>query len=237
LGKVQRLSHQQIRQAIKRDELREFIEDTLVWVRGHVENVIIGSVLLAVLGFGLYYLLSSRQEGGVKASLQLAAADGQFQRALSGPVNGQAYAAATAAYQGVKAEFDGKPEGLRAELGLANVDFETGKFEEARAAYESFASQHATHALAPVALAGQAASLEGLNKAAAAAELYLSVSKNYPQAPNMAQCLFDAARLFDSLGQKARVKELVVSLEALQSNARLPESLKARLAALKAKAA
>lgn len=236
MGKVQRLSHQQIKKAIKRNELRDFLENVRDWIRGHVENVVIGSVLLAVLVFGLYYLLTNRQEGTVKASLQLAVADNQFRQALAGPNDSQAYAAAASAYQGVKAEFEGKPEGLRADLGLANVDFETGKFEEARQAYERFAGKHSTSEFAPMALAGQAASLEGLNKAADAAELYLLIPQKYPQAPNAVQCLFEAARIFDSLGQKVRLRETVKALDDLRSSSRLPESLQGRLAVLKAKA-
>ena len=55
MGKVKHLKNRELRQAIKRDELKEFLEESLEWIKGHLENVIIGVVAVAVIGFGTTY--------------------------------------------------------------------------------------------------------------------------------------------------------------------------------------
>jgi predicted negative regulator of RcsB-dependent stress response len=237
MGKVKHLSHQQIQKAIKRNEMREAVELSLDWVKGHVESVVIGAVLLAALIFGLVYFQSGRRESAAKASIQLSMADNQFQRVISMGGNPQMLAQVAAAYQAVKTEYASSPEALHAELALANLSFETGKYDEAAQAYAAFTAQHGGSTLAPVALAGQGACLEAQNKPAEAAAAYLSVWKNYPKASNAASALIDAARVYAALGDKAGLKESAAALANLESEGRLPDSLKAKAAAVKGKTA
>ncbi|MES2202555.1 MAG: tetratricopeptide repeat protein [candidate division FCPU426 bacterium] len=237
MGKVERLTHKQIEQAIKRDEFRDFLEGAGHWARNHVESVVIGAVLIAALAFGGVYYLKTRNESAGKASMQLASAENQFQRSLSGGPNAANYAsAAGAAFQSIKSEFDASPAGIQAELGLANVAFESGKIDEARQSYEAFVRAHSDSLLAPFAFAASAACLEALNKPSEAAEIYMSLPAKYPKAANAAAALLDAARMYDAAGNKAKLKEAVAALGALSAQNRLPEGLKSKVAAMTAKA-
>ncbi len=233
MGKVTRLSNEQVKQVLKRDELREYIEDGLHWAKGHMENVIIGAIAVSLAVFGLYYFSSSRGESASRASLQLSGAQQQFAQSVSGG-GPQGLAQAQAAFQAVKAEFDGRSEAEAAELGLAASEFEQGKFEEARAAYERFLASHGSSALAPLARSGQASSLEGLGRlkeAAAAHEQAASAE----HAPAPALSLMEAARCLEAAGDQPGLRAAVAKLADLDKAGRIPESLKTRWLSLKSR--
>jgi predicted negative regulator of RcsB-dependent stress response len=232
MGKVQRLSHKQIEAAIKRDELRDFLTESGDWVKKHLENVLIGVVVVALLAFGAFYLLKNRREDSVKASIQLSSADQAFARA-EGSGDTAAMDAAQAGYQQVKAAFDGRDEALDAELGLANVAFAQGKIDEAAAAYASFISSHGDSPLAPLAASGKAACLEASGKTPDAAAAYLALAQQQPESAVTAQSYFDAARCFQALGNRDALKQVAASLDKLDAEKRLPDGLKDKLVALK----
>lgn len=232
MGKVTRLTHKQIEAAIKRDELRDFFDEAGDWVKSHLENVLIGLVLAALLAFGAVYLAKSRHEDTIKASVQLASAEQQFARA-EGSGDPSAYDAAKAGYEQVKAGFQGKDEAVAAELGLANLAFAQGKIDDARGAFEQFVANHGSSALAPLAQSGQAACLEASGKLKEAADAYLALGQKTPISAVTALSLFDAARCLQGAGDKARLKDAVAALDQLDSQKLLPESLKSRLQALK----
>jgi len=232
LGKVSRLTHKQIEAAIKRDELREFLGESQDWVKKHLENVLIGVVVAALLVFGAVYLMKSSREDSIKASLQLSNAEQQYARAM-GSGEAQAFDSAKAGYEQVRAGFDGKDEAVIAELGLANLLFAQGKLDEAKSAFELFASRHGDTALAPVAESGRAACLEASGKLKDAADAYLALAAKRPVSALTALSYMDATRCLESLKDAARLKEAVAGLDKLDGDKMLPDALKSRLQALK----
>lgn len=63
MGKVQRLSHKEIEAVIRRNELEDYSVIAVDWVKSHLENVLIGVVAAALLGFGTFYFFKSRHDG------------------------------------------------------------------------------------------------------------------------------------------------------------------------------
>ena len=232
MGKVSRLTHKQIEAAIKRDELRDFIGEAQHWVKSHLENVLIGLVVLALLIFGGVYLMNSRADDAIKASIQLSAADQQFSRALSSG-DAQAFDQAKAGYDQVRAGFDGRPEAAAAELGLANIAFSQGKLDDAKSAYERFIASHSSSPLEPLASSSLAATLEAMNKPKEAADAYLALASRRPTGAVTAQSYFDAARCLEAIKDSARLKQVVSDLDKLDAEKGVPAALKGKLQALK----
>jgi predicted negative regulator of RcsB-dependent stress response len=232
LGKVQRLSHKQIEAAIKRDELRDFLGGSGAWIKAHLENVLIGLVVLALLGFGGIYLLRNRAEDKVKAGIQLSAAEQLYSRALGSP-DPQAIEQAKANYEQVRVGFEGSGEAENAELGLANLSFGQGKFDESKSAFERFSAEHPKSALEPLAVLGSAQSQEAMGKVKEAAAAYLSLGLRSPAHTLSVPALLEASRLSQALGDKASLKQAVEALGKLEAEGRVPENLKSRLASLK----
>jgi predicted negative regulator of RcsB-dependent stress response len=232
LGKVSRLTHKQIEAAIKRDELREFLEMSQEWVKQHLENVLIGAVVFALLAFGGVYLLKSRSDDAIKASIQLSSADQQFSRAASSGES-SAFDSAKAAYEQVRSGYPGKDSAIAAELGLANLLFAQGNLKDAEPAFRKFVSDHADSPLAPLAASAQAACLEASGKIKEAADAYLALAQKAPYSAVTALSYFDAARCMEQLKDTAGLKTVVAGLEKLDSDKNLPDNLKPRLQALK----
>jgi predicted negative regulator of RcsB-dependent stress response len=232
VGKVQRLSHKQIEAVLKRDELEDFLELGINWVKKHLENVLIGVVVLALLVFGVLYLLKNRHEDSVKASLQLSSADQLFARAVSSN-DSAGFDSARAGYEQVKGGFDGTNEAVAAELALANLSFVQGKYDDASAAYSLFLQNHLESPLAPLASSGLASCLEATGKIKEAADAYMTLAKKEPPTAITAQSYFDAARCFENLRDKTSLQQVAQNLDALNAQNLLPDALKSRLQALK----
>jgi hypothetical protein len=234
MGKLQPLSASAGKPALKRNELRDFLEEAGDWTKAHLENVLIGSVVLALLAFGGIYFLKNRREEGIKAAIQFSSAEQYFNRALSGNEQ-NVMEASRSGFDQVRAGFEGRDEAVAAELRLADLSFQKGAFEEARSAYERFGLAHSGSPFAPLAEAGKASSLEGLGKIKEAGDAYAAVALKYPGSANTALCLADAARCFWAAGDKASFGRAVESLSRLASENKLPDTLKSRLQAFKAK--
>lgn len=236
MGKVRRLTHEEIKQLTKRNELDFWLHEAGAWVKGHLEAVIIGAVVLGVGVFGGYYFISSQREARDKASMDLYGALSQAQRAKgSAPLfDPQALSGLGAAYQAVASSQSGAPAGLAAELGLADVEYASGRFEAAAQAYDKFAAANNKSLLAPLALQGKAACLEAQGKAPDALSAYLDLAEKHPQAPNKALVLLAAARVAESL-KDPRLAQAASALAQMKSEGSLPKSLEGQVSALLAR--
>jgi len=232
LGKVSRLSHKQIEAVIKRDELRDFLGEAQDWLKAHLENALIGVVVLALLIFGSVYFLKNRHEDSIKAAIQLSNAEQLYARA-AGSGDASAFDGAKSAYEQVRTAFPSSDEAVAAELGLANLLFSSGKAAEAQSAYANFISNHPGSPLLPVAQSGQAASLEASGKLKEAADAYLSLANQRPLTAVSASSYVDAARCLEAIHDTQRLKAAVEGLEKLDADKMLPDVLKSRLQALK----
>src|SRR5438874_1226291 len=112
---MQPYSNAQLKQVLKRNEFNDFFENATDWVKGHLENVLIGTVVLAVLGVGAVYLAKNRAEGASRASLQFSSAEQQFNRAMSGG-DPAVMEAARAGYAQVQSDYSSRDEAVAAEL-------------------------------------------------------------------------------------------------------------------------
>lgn len=224
MAKVSRLSHQQIRQALKRDEVKDFVGRTADWMKAHVENVVIGGIAVVVLVFLAAYFVNGRSKSAWKASELLTQADMNFQQDSQSSA-GQSRARAH--YQEVIETYGGTASALEARLGLANCDLQEGKVDAALAGYSQFVSEHPRTFLAPLAVSGKGYCLEAKSQYKEAAAAFASVSQLYPEAANLGQSLLDAARNYGKAGDPAsRSKVLEQALKTA-----LPESVKAQVRA------
>lgn len=172
MGKVRRLSSEEVKEVLHRDELGLAMEKGAAWVRSHVENVVIGAVVLAAAVFGLRYYLSSREERALEAAKLLAEAEQLYQRAgsLDAAAAPSAFTQAYAKYQGVAQSYEGTPQAFAGRLGMANALFSQGKFDEALREYQALAADKGAGSIAAIAGAGAAACEKAKGQSAAAAK-------------------------------------------------------------------
>ncbi len=236
MGKVRKLTHEEIKQLTKRNEMSYWLHETGVWVKGHLEAVIIGAVVVGVGIFGGYYFLSNQREARDKAAMDLYSAASQAQRAKSSAplFDPQALAGLGAAYQALATGQAGLPAGIAAELGLADLEYASGRFEAASLAYEKFAAANPDSLLTPLALEGKAACLEAQGKHADALAAYLNLATKPGQAPNRALILLSAARVAESL-KDPRLAEAVSALGQMKGEGSLPKTLESQVSALLAR--
>ena len=227
MGKVRRLSNRELRAAIKRNELEEVLDGTGEWIKSHLENVLIGVVLVVVGVVLVPYWMGSRAEQASQAATQLRAAQQEYQRAFAA-AGGQAEALnqARSKFQAVSSSFPGSIAAAQAALGVAQVDLALGQWDQALANFQNFLVEFGEdHELAPLAVEGKAQSYEGRGEYEQAASEYLSLDGRDLQAPNLGLSLLGAARCLVRAGKPAEAKSLLERAqkdkEALGLNDRL----------------
>lgn len=239
-------SNQQIKQAIKRNEFAEGMEKALVYVRGHLETVIVIGALVLLAAVLLPYWLHSRGEREAKAGDLLAEAQHIYSTPAAdegGAAYGGGYGTAQEKYTQAASRFreiangySGTQAALAAQLGAAQCDLRLGKPDQAAAAFKLFAGAHARHPLAPVAAAGAAYCLEAQGKLAEAGLAFADAVAKWPAAANLGDLLLSAARDFGAAGDKAHQADALAKVVALAAH--LPKEqvdrAQAQLKALKA---
>jgi outer membrane protein assembly factor BamD (BamD/ComL family) len=231
MGKIRKLSNQELRAAIKRNELEEGMNEAGAWIKAHLENVLIAAILLVVLAVLVPYWLSSRQEQNTQSAAQLRAAQMDYQRALS---TGQAEGLrqARSKYQAVATSFAGSPAAAQASLGACQADLALGEYDQAMANFQGFLAEFGeNHELAPLAVAGMGQVLEAKGEYAQAAERYLSIEGRQPPAPNLGVVMLDAVRCLRKAGQAGKAKEVLVRVQGAQDTLGLPPRMVAQAAA------
>jgi outer membrane protein assembly factor BamD (BamD/ComL family) len=211
MAKFRRLSSAELRQAVKRDEVREGLVRFVAWLKSRVENVVIGGIALLVLVFLAVFFVRNRGQGQVKASELVTQAAMDFSQDAAQGASSQDRARAR--YQEILSAYPGSAAARQAELGLAQCDLEEGKIDPAASQYADFVLRHPGDPLAPLAAAGAAYCLEAKGRYAEAAAAFSAVADHYPQAPNLAQSFLDAARNYGLAGDgraKARMLEQAV---------------------------
>jgi outer membrane protein assembly factor BamD (BamD/ComL family) len=208
MAKFERLSHREIRQVMKRDELKDFVETGVSWLKGHLEAAVIAGVSVVVLAFLVPFYLSSRADREAKAAELLSQATLLFRQSGSSLGGDGNYGQARSQYQEIITLYGGSAAGRQAELGLANCDLEAGKLDLASQEFDTFLARHAKDSLAPLALAGTGYCLEASGKHVSAADAFASVQQRYPSAPNLQTSLLDSARNYDAGGDPASGKKM-----------------------------
>ncbi len=176
------IDRQHVKELIHRDELAEGLLKARDWIRGHLETVVIGLLVLAAAIFGAVFFINGQKQKSLEAAKLLNEAHQIFLQ--SGQVSPEqaasAYGQAYAKFQAVATTYDGSPQALDAKLGMANTQYALGKYADAEREYTLLDSGDAKDAIAALAALGKARSLEAQGKAAEAKSAYLAVLARYP---------------------------------------------------------
>lgn len=187
------IDRQHVKQMLHRDELGEGLLKARDWIRGHLEAVVIGALVLAATVFGIVFFINGQKQKDLEASKLLNEAhqiflqSGQVAPEQAASAYGQAYAK----FQAVATTYDGTEQAQDAKLGMANAQYAMGKFADAEREYAQLDSGKAGDAIGALAAYGKARALEAQGKAADAKNAYLAAANRYPG--SAVQALAEAA--------------------------------------------
>lgn len=187
---------QHLKQVLHRDDLTETLLKARDWAKGHLEAVLIGTLVVAALIFGTQFYLQGRSKTALEASKALAEAQRVFQQAQGLPVAEApaAFAQAYAKYQQVLSGYEGTPEAQAARLGQANSLLAQGKAAEAEKEFAALDSRDPKDVIGALAGLGRARALEAQGKPEAL-KAYEELLAAYPDSAASAEATAAAARL------------------------------------------
>lgn len=200
-------------------------ESFIDWFRLHSSKVIGGMAAVVVAG-GLYM--------GYRAY-----STGQETRAERAYFDAQAAAAgdrgvAEQQLRQVATRYDGTAGGAQAQLTLAQILFEQGKYQEGMDVLKQ--ADDAPDALEPAVRVLRAAGEEGLGRPAEAAKLYAAAAADEKSEGRKAELLANAARAYQQAGQPEPARKIWADLAAKDENP-LADEARVRLGELTAQAA
>lgn len=171
-----------LKEVLHKNELADNLVEARDWAKAHLEAVLIGALVLAAAVFGVVFFVNSQKTKALDASRLLNEAQSVFQQAGSLPAAqmAQGYTQAYAKYQALAGSYEGTPQALAAQLGMANADLALGKGAEAEKEYSALDSRDPKSVVAALAALGRARALELENKPADAAKAYADAARNYP---------------------------------------------------------
>jgi len=191
----------------KRLSRRDMKEDKLIaWAQQvelfYIENrkILLGIAFGALVVLAAVLLFrANRQKSLEEASLDLTIAKLKFQTGLVDEAESE--------FRTLKASYGGRIAG-EAQFYLAKTAFQRGKWDEAEAAFrECVDNYNVDKYLNVAALAGLAASVEAQKRFGEAAEIYISIPRNYPKHHYGAEAMYQAARCYLWAGQKDKAVE------------------------------
>jgi tetratricopeptide (TPR) repeat protein len=112
-----------------------------------------------------------------------------------------------AALEKVATEHPRSPAGIQASFEAANLLFETGRYEDALAAFRAFSSAHPSHLLAPAADEAAAQCLEALGRWDEAAETYRTLIRTRPEDPVGMRANYRLGLCYERSGDKDKAIE------------------------------
>lgn len=170
----------------------------LAWLEANVRKVLIGGAIVAAIAAVVFFYK-------YRADLQEAAA---YDALLAVQAKAGRGIPNSADYRKVQTDFASTAAGRQAGLLAAAALFTEGKFEEAQAAFASFAGAGADDPLAPSAALGAAACLEARKDIEGALAAYQRVIGEFPNDGAAAQAKLAVGRIQEAKGRHADALKL-----------------------------
>lgn len=141
----------------------------------------IGLIVLALLGYGAYWLYTDRRDAAAAAAL--------------------AKAHDAAGYQQVINQYESTNSGATAYLLLADAQRKAGKYADANTTLQKFIDKHPKHELVPTARMAIAANLQSLGQIDEAQAMYQRVAGDYPKSFEAPAALIAQVAMLKAKGQ------------------------------------
>ena len=200
-------------------------ENFIDWFRLHSTKVVAGMGLVVLVGGG--YMAWRAYAAGQEARAERAFFEAQA------PVAARDLAAAERALRSVATRYDGTAGGAQAQLQLAQILFDQGKYQEGIQVLEG--ASDAPAALRPSVRMLQAAGQEGLGKPAEAARIYEQLATDEQAEARKSELRANAARAYQQAGQAEPARKIWQELSQ-QDNNPLADEARVRLGELTAQA-
>ena len=203
----------------KKISKRELKEDALIttyvkattFYETHKKNIRMGLIAVLVIAAGSFFYVKNRNADNEKAMTDLANVfhlydNGQFQIAIDGLPERN-----VPGLKSIVENYGGTNSGNMARFYLANAYFQTGKYDEAREAFEDFS---ATEQILEVSrLSGIAGCYEAKGEYKEAAENYEKAGTKYAKDISAAENLSHAASNYALAGEKEKALDLYKKLK------------------------
>ncbi|MCD4812364.1 tetratricopeptide repeat protein [bacterium] len=216
-----RYSHKQIRKSIKKDELRDLIDKSAVYVRSHTENILIAAILLIVVIVLVPLYFNNRQENERRAGSLLNRAVGYTLQPIAdgmGDPNREVFRTLEEKYTKVRqtfTEISATYKNTRAArvamLGEADATYYLKDYEKARDIYQAVLLQTKDFATQGTLKEKIAACYENLGKWEDALGIYQELVDGEPVYFNQRSVKMGMARCYSGLGRKAKAQEIYFS--------------------------
>ena len=201
------MSERLTKQQLKQDALVKTTADFADFASEHTTLLIAGAVALVLAVIAFNFVRAGAQRADARAAAMLTEAWSDYNR---GQLD-----AASARLADLQREAGGTKPGKQALLLLANIHYDQGKYEQARAEYEQVRSRFAKDSvLGLAAQRGLAATLENLKQYGAAAKIYEQLAEATASHSAAANLRLAAARNFVKAGKTAEALALYQELAA-----------------------
>jgi predicted negative regulator of RcsB-dependent stress response len=196
------------------------------WFRLHSTKVVSGMAVVVVAAAG--YMAYRAYSAGQASSAERAFFEAQA------PLANRDLAGAEAQLRRVATQYDGTAGGAQAQLALAQILFEQGKYQAGLDVLKD--ADDAPAALKPAVRVLRAAGEEGLGRPAEAAKLYEQAAADEQIEGRKAELRANAARAYQQAGQAEPARKIWAELAAKEDNP-LADEARVRLGELAAQAA
>ncbi|MEO0102965.1 MAG: tetratricopeptide repeat protein [candidate division WOR-3 bacterium] len=186
---------------IKEDKLQDYVAKFFsLYYRDRQKFLIIVGGFVAVIVV-LIFFLSSKPKENPEVSVRFTEALGFYSTGNLGEAEGR--------FLEITRRFPNQKLGVKAQFYLANIYFQTQKYDEARQAFTQFYNKNKKDPLlSPSSLLGIANCYEEVKEYKKAGETYEKVAQEYKKSPFAPHALLAAARCYKNLGNYKKAKEV-----------------------------
>jgi tetratricopeptide (TPR) repeat protein len=189
------------KKSIKEDQLVTTAVKASQFVQEYFTQVVVGIVVLVVAVAVVVFVTNTRRNTARESERELAQAMTEY--------NARSPEAASVSFAQITDRYGGYPAGKVARYFLGKSYLATGRYEEARGAFEEYLdAAGAEGEFGEAATMGIAVAYEGLQNFTAAAELLERLSQTMdPEDPRYLDVLFQAARNYEQAGDRQKAIE------------------------------
>lgn len=166
------MATQWVRRELKKDELSKIITETVSWIKSNKQTVLTGIGVFVGVIVIVVYISIRFAESNERAMERLSQVQGQMQARM--------FNEALAACDDLWSKYPRTPAGMQSLLYKGEILFLTGRYAESSDLYAKFLEKSKQKKLIPLAMSGQAASLESSGDYAKAISVYEEYIKKFP---------------------------------------------------------